>query len=188
MPSFTFGMVIFFAVCVCACWRRAAASSSYLSIFLSLRACVGGCACVCLRPAALKRPQRLCRGLLKKMKRIGENYSHKKRESAHKRVFFFHTFVRSLSTRSAVARRHARAWGKEKRDTSAPLPVFSSRARVAKQKSRIGRVSYERARVFSLSLSLSVERCPCPRTRRPDESRGRSPSSPRLDCSLDRRF
>jgi len=145
---------LFFLRYVCARVGGALRGARVISLSFSLCARVCGCACVCLRPAALKRPQRLCRGLLKKMKRIGENYSHKKRESAHKRVFFFHTFVRSLSTRSAVARRHARAWGKEKRDTSAPLPVFSSRARVAKQKSRIGRVSYERARVFSLSLSL----------------------------------
>ena len=174
---------------VCVLAARCGELELYLSLSLLARARVCACvrACVCLRPAALKRSQQLCRGLLKKMKQIGESYStQKERALINASSSSTPSFV--LCRRTLLSHVATRARGERRRETHLPPLPVSSRARVANQKSRIGRVRYERARILSLSLSLSVERCPCPRTRRPDESRGRSPSSPRLDCSLDRRF
>jgi len=131
----------------------------YLSMCVLMARCGGlevislcACARVCLRPAALERPQQLYRGLpcRKNEANWSENLLHKKREKtrAHKRVFFFffffHTFVRSSSTHSAVARRHAHARGGERRRETHLPPTPSRRGR------RIGRVSYERARILSL--------------------------------------
>ena len=174
-------------MCVGGALRRARVISLSFSPCARARVCV--CACVCL--SASRSFKTLPTALQRSAEKNEANWRkllYTKRESAHKRVFFFHTFVRSLSTHSAVARRHARAWGKEKRDTSTPPPrlVAGTRGQTKIQnwKSSLRKSAHS----LSLSLSLSVERCPCPRTRRPDESRGRSPSSPRLDCSLDRRF
>jgi len=166
----------------------------YLSMCVLMARCGGlevislcACARVCLRPAALERPQQLYRGLpcRKNEANWSENY-YTKRERKHARInASSSSSSSSSSTPSFVHRRRTlpshvttrtRGEGKGEERHIYPLPRLVAGAELEEL------VTKERA------FSLCVERCLCPRTRRPDESRGRSPSSPRSDCSLVRRF